>query len=121
MVNQAVILLGDTTKLGLVLEAIHDRLAGVTVECLDWRAFLGRWNRPGTLFYLDPPYWGTEDYYRASFPPADQAALPEALRDLKGRFHPDHERHGRHALLLRPRRSDRDGGPQLYAGQRGKR
>lgn len=76
----------DVTKLGLALEAIHSRLAGVTIECLDWRLFLDRWDRPGTLFYLDPPYYGTERYYRASFPREDHEALAGALRGLKGCF-----------------------------------
>jgi DNA adenine methylase len=77
----------DTTKLGVLLEAIHDRLAGVTIECLDWRDFLTRWDRPGALFFCDPPYFGTEDYYgRDLFPPADHAAMAAALGTIGGRF-----------------------------------
>lgn len=77
----------DTTKLVAVLEAIHERLAGVTIECLDWRDFLDRWDRPGALFYLDPPYLGTEDFYgKGLFPPADHRALATLLKRLKGRF-----------------------------------
>jgi DNA adenine methylase len=76
----------DTTRLGPILEDIHDRLAGVTIECLDWRDFLKRWDRPGTLFYLDPPYYGTEGFYRASFPHSDHKALAEALAGIKGQF-----------------------------------
>jgi len=44
------------------LSAAHLRLSGVTVEHLDWGACLERYDRPHTLFYLDPPYWGTEGY-----------------------------------------------------------
>jgi DNA adenine methylase len=40
----------DTTRLGPILEDIHDRLAGVTIECPDWRDFLERWDRPGLSF-----------------------------------------------------------------------
>ena len=58
----------DTNRLGPLLEAIHERLAGVTIECLDWRAFIERWDRPYALFYLDPPYHGTEGFYAAKFP-----------------------------------------------------
>jgi DNA adenine methylase len=76
----------DTTKLGPILESVHERLSGVTIECLDWRDFLGRWDRPETLFYVDPPYYGTEGYYRAPFPRADHEALAGLLRGLKGRF-----------------------------------
>lgn len=76
----------DTTRLAPILEAIHDRLAGVTIECLDWRLFLERWDRPGALFYLDPPYYGTESVYDAVFPREDHGSLATALESLKGRF-----------------------------------
>lgn len=77
----------DTTKLAVLLEAIHDRLASVTIECLDWRDFLTRWDRPGALFFCDPPYFGTEDYYgRDLFPAADHEAMAEALGRIRGRF-----------------------------------
>jgi len=33
-------------------------LAGAVIECLDYGAFIRRYDGPGTLFYLDPPYWG---------------------------------------------------------------
>jgi len=77
----------DITKLGALLEAVHERLAGVVVECLPWDAFLVRWDRPHTLFYVDPPYWGTEHYYgRNFFQPADHSRLAAALKGLRGRF-----------------------------------
>ncbi len=77
----------DTTKLALLLEAIHERLSGVTIECLDWRDFFARWDRPGALFFVDPPYLGTERMYGADlFPPTDHAALAGVLRGLQGRF-----------------------------------
>lgn len=76
----------DVTKLGGHLADIHERLAGVWIECLDWRDLIARWDRPGALFYLDPPYWGTEDKYRAPFPPADHAALADMLAGIKGTF-----------------------------------
>ena len=41
----------NLTRLAPLLDDIHDRLAGVTIECLDWAAFLDRYDRPGTLFY----------------------------------------------------------------------
>ena len=76
----------DVTKLGPQLADIHERLAGVWIECLDWRAFIARWDRPTTLFFCDPPYWGTENAYRAAFPPADHEALAATLTGIKGRF-----------------------------------
>lgn len=77
----------DITRLGPLLEEVHGRLAGVSIECLDFREFIRRYDRPGTLFYLDPPYHGSEaDYGRALFGRADFAELAGLLRGLKGRF-----------------------------------
>jgi len=54
---------------------------------LDWRDFVDRYDRPGTLFYLDPPYFGSEDYYGKALFGRDQfAAMAERLSKLKGRF-----------------------------------
>jgi DNA adenine methylase len=77
----------DVTKLGSLLEAIHDRLAGVTIECLTWSDFVDRYDTPETLFYLDPPYWGSEDDYGAGvFRPSDFTKLAARLSAIKGRF-----------------------------------
>lgn len=77
----------DVTKLGPILEAVHERLAGVTIECLPWAEFIDRYDRRGTLFYIDPPYWGSEgDYGRGLFQRADFEALAARLRTLQGRF-----------------------------------
>lgn len=69
------------------IAAVHKRLVGVHVERLDWLPFLRRYDRPFTLFYVDPPYWGHEtDYGRGLFAREDFARLAAALRGLKGRF-----------------------------------
>lgn len=44
------------------LSAAHLRLNGVTVEHLPWQEAIRRYDRPHTLFYLDPPYWGMTGY-----------------------------------------------------------
>ena len=70
-----------------MLEDLHTRLAGVVIECLPWADFIRRYDGPGTLFYLDPPYWGCEtDYGKAVFERADFERLAAALRTLQGRF-----------------------------------
>lgn len=40
----------------------HYRLANATIEHLDWKKVIEKYDRPGTLFYCDPPYWQTEGY-----------------------------------------------------------
>jgi len=77
----------DLNKLGPLLADLHERLAGVTIENLPWQSFLARYDRPRTLFYLDPPYWGSEDDYGAELFTRDQfAELADKLACLKGRF-----------------------------------
>lgn len=69
------------------LQDVHDRLSGVVIEQLPFDRFLERYDRPGTLAYCDPPYWGSEDYYGAElFSRADFARLSAVLQGLKGRF-----------------------------------
>lgn len=77
----------NLTRLEPLLNEVHERLAGVVIENLDWPAFLERYDRPETLFYLDPPYWGSEtDYGRELFGRDQFAALAQQLAGLKGRF-----------------------------------
>lgn len=44
------------------LSTAHLRLARTTIENLDWQKCIKKYDRPHTLFYLDPPYWQTEGY-----------------------------------------------------------
>jgi DNA adenine methylase len=77
----------NVTKVGPILEELHERLAGVVIECLPWAEFIRRYDRPTTLFFLDPPYWGGEtDYGPGLFERADYARLAAALEALQGRF-----------------------------------
>lgn len=77
----------DVTKLASVLEAVHERLAGVVIEALPYQDLIARYDRPETLFYLDPPYWGCErDYGDGVFARDDFERLAALLRGLRGRF-----------------------------------
>lgn len=77
----------DVTKLGPMIEAAHERLTSVVIERLDWADFIGRYDRPGTLFYLDPPYYGCEgDYGRDMFDRGQFETMAEVLGQLAGRF-----------------------------------
>ena len=70
-----------------LIAAAHKRLQGVQVECLDWAAFITRYDRPFTLFYIDPPYWGHErDYGQGLFSREDFTRMAALLSKLKGRF-----------------------------------
>lgn len=81
-------------RLEETLSAAHLRLSATFIEQLGWKACIDRYDRPHTLFYLDPPYWGTEGY-GVPFDYAEYVAMADRLRALKGRAivslndHPD--------------------------------
>ena len=77
----------DVTKLGPMLEDLHVRMADVWIERLPWRTFIERYDTAGTLFYLDPPYWGCEgDYGPGMFTRAEFEEMADVLGRLQGRF-----------------------------------
>ncbi len=68
------------------LTDIQKRLSSVVVENKDFEDLINVYDRPGALFYVDPPYYGTEGYYQALFTPADHVRLNEKLKTIKGKF-----------------------------------
>jgi DNA adenine methylase len=68
-----------------LLENVHRRLERVQIECLPYDDILRRYDRPETLFYLDPPYWGRK-LYRVNFTESDFVKLEKNLRLVKGKF-----------------------------------
>lgn len=77
----------DLARLGPSLDALHSRLSAVIIECLDYTEMIRRWDNAETLFYLDPPYYGSEgDYGRELFDRGEFAKLAAQLAGIKGRF-----------------------------------
>lgn len=69
------------------LEAVHQRIQGVQIECADWRDVLDRFNTPGYLAYCDPPYVpGTRKAggYAHELTTRDHADLVDVLLQYKG-------------------------------------
>lgn len=77
----------DVTKLAPALLELNERLAGVIIENLGFGDFIARYDGAGVLFYLDPPYFGSEGDYGASvFGRADFARLADQLAGIAGTF-----------------------------------
>lgn len=75
------------TDVGAELIAAGRRLEPVMIEQLPWRTFIERYDGPGVLFYLDPPYFGCETDYGADlFGRGEFAEMADVLGGLKGRF-----------------------------------
>ena len=64
----------DIDSIGANILTIHDRLAKVTIEHLDGLDCIKRYDRPGTLFFIDPPYHKCAEY-EAKFPEGRYAEL----------------------------------------------
>jgi len=69
------------------LSEAHLRLARVFVECKPFDQVIARFDKPRTLFYIDPPYWGGEkDYGAGIFGRDDFQRLATQLEGIKGQF-----------------------------------
>jgi len=69
------------------LSAAHLRLARVYIENMHYEDFIHRFDKPHTFFYIDPPYYGKENYYGDGiFSRDDFVKLKDILKRLKGKF-----------------------------------
>jgi len=68
------------------LTDIKQRLNTVVIENKDFENLIKVYDRPKALFYLDPPYHGTEKYYNTGFNNEDHERLKECLKSIKGKF-----------------------------------
>ncbi len=57
------------------------------VENLDFQDVIEKYDSPSTYFYVDPPYWKTENYYsNHDFDRDDHERLAIALNNAQGKF-----------------------------------
>ncbi|NIH11265.1 MAG: DNA adenine methylase [Serratia symbiotica] len=70
-------------RLEETLSIAHLRLARTTIEHLSWVECIEKYDRPHTLFYLDPPYWGTQGY-GVEFGLEQYEAIAHLARTIKG-------------------------------------
>ena len=75
---------GMWSKFPVILEACA-RLQGVVIENCDFEKVIRKTDSPDTFFYLDPPYYFTEDYYPGKvFLREDHERLAEILLCAQG-------------------------------------
>jgi DNA adenine methylase len=69
------------------LSAVHLRLSRVYIENKPYENVISRFDKPYTFFYLDPPYYGCEDYYGPGiFSRDDFVKLKDILTGIQGKF-----------------------------------
>lgn len=72
-------------RLEQIVQEAWLRLAQVTIERLDFRELIPRYDREHTFYFMDPPYWEIPGY-RHDFKEQDFTDLADVLRGIKGRF-----------------------------------
>lgn len=65
---------------------ICERLRNVIIENKDFEELIKTYDRQKAVFYVDPPYMGTEKYYSGQFTYDDHKRLNSVLSNVKGRF-----------------------------------
>lgn len=69
------------------IDVANKRLIDVNIECKPYDDILVRYDTPETLFYCDPPYLGTQDFYgKGCFEIEDYCKLADVLKNIKGKF-----------------------------------
>lgn len=69
------------------LYTAQKRLARVTIENADYKTLMPRVDSDNTFFYIDPPYYGCENYYdKGVFSRDDFSTLSQLLSQLRGKF-----------------------------------
>ncbi len=76
----------DIRKLFSLISQLQDRMANVVVENQDFETLIKHYDRPDAFFYLDPPYFSTEDMYEVGFGWDDHVRLRDTLKNIKGKF-----------------------------------
>ena len=57
------------------------------IENLDFEQVVKKYDSPTTYFYMDPPYWKTENYYsNHDFDSKDHERLAKTIKSIKGKF-----------------------------------
>ncbi len=80
-------LIGALTTLRQRLEPVHERLKTVIIENLDWQSCFERYDRPGTVMYVDPPYPGNKCNYAHNMRGwPEHHLLAERLKSAKCRW-----------------------------------
>ena len=72
-----------------LIEQAHRRLSKVVIENKDFENLIGQYDRPVSFFYLDPPYYETEKYYKNigenGFQEKDHIRLRDKLMSIEGK------------------------------------
>lgn len=76
----------DIRRLFTLVWETNARMANVIVENKDFEVLVRHYDREGTAFYCDPPYYTSEGMYATVFTEDDHLRLLHTLADIKGKW-----------------------------------
>ncbi len=86
----------NLSRLYFYAQQFSSRLERVVIENLGWRGCIEIYDRPDTLFYLDPPYPSTRvDDYHSRMNWEEHEALADVLCRIEGRYVLSYQDHAR--------------------------
>lgn len=68
-----------------MMQKISEKVSGWTIENLDFRTLINKYDSNGTFFYLDPPY-SERNWYGSNFRETDYEDLRDLLKNMKGKY-----------------------------------
>lgn len=68
-----------------LLEAFAERMRSVLIDCRDFREVIENYDSKDTLFYIDPPYRGRENFYKGKFNDKHHKELSDLLKTIQGK------------------------------------
>lgn len=68
------------------LTKVFQRLSKVVIENRSFEELIPFYDKSDTLFYCDPPYYGTENMYDIKFKKEQHMLLNDILKSVKGKF-----------------------------------
>lgn len=77
--------IGFNENASKVLELAKARFRNVWIEKLSFEKVIEKFDTPSTLFYCDPPYYGSNQY-KSPFDEKEHRALWEVLQRIDGKF-----------------------------------
>lgn len=75
----------DLSRIREDLSRANKRLIRTRIEHLGWVQCIERYDRPHTLFYCDPPYWGVTGY-GVDFPLVEYERMAGLAKSIKGKM-----------------------------------
>ena len=67
------------------LSDVHLRFSEVMIENLSWEKIVEKYDKPGTFFFLDPPYF-SDPCYKHNFNFEDYEFMNDHLKNVQGKF-----------------------------------